>query len=121
MTDLASRITLYRARHDMSKVDFGLLVDVTGSTVCKWESGRNKPSYDNLQKLEAVLEDDRIMTAPGGIHWCDDLDGQLGMVLPEPIVLERDEPTRDWRSWAVIVLAAVLLGVLLTFTVETLA
>lgn len=100
MTDLATRITLYRARHDMSKVDFGLLVDVTGSTVCKWESGRNKPSYDNLKKLEAVLNGDRIMTAPGGIHWCDDL---------------------DWRQWALIFLAAVLLGVLLTFTMEALA
>ena len=119
MTDLTTRLTLYRARHDLNKKQLGAMVGVTGSTICKCESGRNKPSYANLRRIEALLEDDKINGDT--LIWCDDLDGQVGMVLPEPIILERDEPTRDWRQWALIFLAAVLLGVLLTFTMEALA
>lgn len=113
MTDLTTRITLYRVRHDLNKKQLGAMVGVTGSTICKWESGRNKPSYKNLKRIEALLEDDKI----ADIIWCDDLDRQLDMIIPAP-----DDPDDgDPRIWGVVFFATLILVILMGATIWKLA
>ena len=114
MTDLTTRLTLYRARHDLNKKQLGAMIGVTGSTICKWESGRNKPSYANLRRIEALLEDDKIN---GNIIWCDDLDGQIGMIIPAPDDTEDGDP----RIWGVVFFATLILVILMGATIWKLA
>lgn len=109
MTDLTTRLTLYRARHDLNKKQLGAMVGVTGSTICKWESGRNKPSCANLRRIEFLLEDDKI-----------NLDGQLGMIIPTPDDTEEPDDG-DPRIWGVVFFATLILVILMGATIWKLA
>ena len=118
MTDLTTRLTLYRARHDLNKKQLGAMIGVTGSTICKWESGRNKPSCANLRRIESLLEDDKINGDT--LIWRDDLDGQIGMTIPAPDDTEEPDDG-DPRIWGVVFFTTLILVILLGATIWKLA
>lgn len=70
----------------------------------------------NLGRIEALLEDDKI----ADIIWCDDLDGQIGMIIPAPDDTEEPDDG-DPRIWGVVFFTTLILVILMGATIWKLA
>ena len=56
MSDLAERIVRYRAKHNLSQVEFASICKVTGQTISNIERGAQEPSKLTLAKILNTIE-----------------------------------------------------------------
>jgi len=53
--ELSRKIIEYRAKHNLSQVDFAKLCNISTQTACNVENGTQKPSKITLQKILNVI------------------------------------------------------------------
>lgn len=53
---MAFNLKLFRKKKSLTQSILAKKIGVTQQTYSKWETGKSRPSYKNLQKISKVLE-----------------------------------------------------------------
>ena len=58
--EFGQQIKLVRLKLHMSKTEFSKLLDVSFSTINRWENGKSSPNYRALRNFEKLCKDNNI-------------------------------------------------------------